>query len=161
MALIKCNECGKEISDKAINCIHCGCPMNNQEKTNDKQKLNIFIIIGIIIFVIILLLILTQKNSSNINNNDNNNNNSIIGTYKYTGASSWADRKILYLYDNNKCMYLVGSAESKECTYYILDSSVEIKYEHSAIDDYYVELTFDILNDGKLQMGYDIYEKNN
>ena len=24
MALIKCNECGKEISDKAKSCIHCG-----------------------------------------------------------------------------------------------------------------------------------------
>lgn len=27
MALIKCPECGKEISDKAPHCIHCGCPM--------------------------------------------------------------------------------------------------------------------------------------
>ena len=26
MALIKCPECGKEISDKASACIHCGCP---------------------------------------------------------------------------------------------------------------------------------------
>ena len=36
MALIKCVECGKEISDKANACIHCGCPIveNNQEETN-------------------------------------------------------------------------------------------------------------------------------
>ena len=27
MALIQCPECGKEISDKAAACIHCGCPM--------------------------------------------------------------------------------------------------------------------------------------
>lgn len=27
MALIKCPDCGKEISDKAASCIHCGCPM--------------------------------------------------------------------------------------------------------------------------------------
>ncbi len=27
MALIKCPECGKEISDKAAACIHCGCPL--------------------------------------------------------------------------------------------------------------------------------------
>ena len=26
MALIKCSECGKEISDKAITCPNCGCP---------------------------------------------------------------------------------------------------------------------------------------
>lgn len=27
MALIKCHECGKKISDKAAACIHCGCPL--------------------------------------------------------------------------------------------------------------------------------------
>lgn len=31
MALIKCPECGKEISDKASNCPNCGCPMGKQE----------------------------------------------------------------------------------------------------------------------------------
>ena len=28
MALIKCSECGKEISDKAVACINCGCPVS-------------------------------------------------------------------------------------------------------------------------------------
>lgn len=28
MALISCPECGKEISNKAVACIHCGCPIN-------------------------------------------------------------------------------------------------------------------------------------
>lgn len=32
MALIKCAECGKEISDKASACIHCGCPIEESEK---------------------------------------------------------------------------------------------------------------------------------
>lgn len=27
MALIRCPECGKEVSDKALTCIHCGCPL--------------------------------------------------------------------------------------------------------------------------------------
>lgn len=27
MALIKCPECGREVSDKAANCINCGCPL--------------------------------------------------------------------------------------------------------------------------------------
>lgn len=30
MALIKCPECGKEISDKAPACIHCGFPLNQE-----------------------------------------------------------------------------------------------------------------------------------
>lgn len=29
MALIKCPECGKEISDRAQACIHCGAPLND------------------------------------------------------------------------------------------------------------------------------------
>lgn len=29
MALIKCPECGKEISDKSLACIHCGYPLEN------------------------------------------------------------------------------------------------------------------------------------
>lgn len=33
MALIKCNECGKEISDKADKCPNCGCPVNKQPYT--------------------------------------------------------------------------------------------------------------------------------
>ena len=32
--LIKCPECGKEISDKAFNCIHCGFPLKNVHKEN-------------------------------------------------------------------------------------------------------------------------------
>lgn len=36
MALIKCPECGKEISDKAIMCINCGYPLNSLENKTDE-----------------------------------------------------------------------------------------------------------------------------
>lgn len=36
MSLIKCSECGKEISDKASVCINCGCPISQKE---DKYKI--------------------------------------------------------------------------------------------------------------------------
>lgn len=32
MALIKCAECGKEISDKASACMNCGCPIEKEKK---------------------------------------------------------------------------------------------------------------------------------
>lgn len=32
MALIKCSECGKEISDKASTCLNCGCPIEKEKK---------------------------------------------------------------------------------------------------------------------------------
>ena len=43
MALIKCKECQKEISDKAKVCIHCGCPIEEIElkkKLENKKKFN-------------------------------------------------------------------------------------------------------------------------
>ena len=34
MSLIKCPECGKEVSDKASACINCGCPLQAQQKVD-------------------------------------------------------------------------------------------------------------------------------
>lgn len=36
MALIICPECGKEISDQASQCIHCGCPIHPKENRNTR-----------------------------------------------------------------------------------------------------------------------------
>ena len=41
MSMIKCTECGKEISDKATACPHCGCPMTeilSATKENKKES---------------------------------------------------------------------------------------------------------------------------
>ena len=37
MALIKCPECGKEISDQSKSCIHCGCPLQSQAQSQIKE----------------------------------------------------------------------------------------------------------------------------
>lgn len=34
MSMIKCRECGKELSDKARTCPNCGCPINNMAGNN-------------------------------------------------------------------------------------------------------------------------------
>lgn len=36
--LIKCPECGKEISDKAEACPHCGCPIPHEEAKKEETK---------------------------------------------------------------------------------------------------------------------------
>lgn len=38
MALIKCPECGSQISDKAPACIHCGCPASEFHVNNNSPK---------------------------------------------------------------------------------------------------------------------------
>lgn len=35
MALIKCPECNREISNQALTCIHCGCPLGLGKKHNN------------------------------------------------------------------------------------------------------------------------------
>ena len=39
MALIKCSECGKKISDKATACIHCGCPISSMLEQEEKTDI--------------------------------------------------------------------------------------------------------------------------
>ena len=43
MALIKCSECGKEISDRAASCIHCGCPVGNAQDGVLRVELSSFL----------------------------------------------------------------------------------------------------------------------
>lgn len=38
MALIKCEECGKEISDKAKVCVNCGCPVESKNVNTVHKK---------------------------------------------------------------------------------------------------------------------------
>ncbi len=37
MALIRCPECGHQISDQAIACPECGYPLNNSNSDTDKR----------------------------------------------------------------------------------------------------------------------------
>jgi hypothetical protein len=65
MALIKCPECGKEISDQANSCPNCGVPIHNvPTNQSTKGKLgNVFIILAVICWVI--SFIYDVANSSN------------------------------------------------------------------------------------------------
>lgn len=80
MALIKCSECGKEISDKAASCPHCGCPVskitdiqcntttsfeqsiyeNDPKAAKKKNKPLPFIIIGGIIMIAIIAILIAS-----------------------------------------------------------------------------------------------------
>lgn len=57
MALVKCKECGKEISDKATTCIHCGYPVKKQNANNRLDSKNgkhkVITIVGICIGTLI------------------------------------------------------------------------------------------------------------
>ncbi len=88
MALIKCPECGKEISDTAKNCIHCGYALKEDNNTvqpqtviiapekgkSAKKSLNIgvtiFLVFSIFFIILNLIIRLTENNfHSNFNEN--------------------------------------------------------------------------------------------
>ena len=75
MALIKCKECNKEISDNAKQCPNCGVTIKKGNKTL------LFLAIGatiVIIIIVIIIFILNNTNNSdtnNTNNSDTNNTN--------------------------------------------------------------------------------------
>ena len=57
MAIIKCKECGQEVSSKAENCPQCGNPINEKLKEGCfLQTLNIGCMVTIIIIVFIVIL---------------------------------------------------------------------------------------------------------
>lgn len=59
MAIIKCKECGADISSEARTCPHCGCPSKKEaeyQKYADTNSRIPGIIIGIIILIIGLCL---------------------------------------------------------------------------------------------------------
>lgn len=68
MALINCPECGKEISDSAAQCIHCGYSLkpNVSIVEKAKKKLDKKVLIGIgaaLVVVLIVVFVLVYKNS--------------------------------------------------------------------------------------------------
>ena len=55
MTLIKCSECGKEVSDKATNCPNCGAPVN---RTNIDKEITAGKKVAIFCIVILLIAII-------------------------------------------------------------------------------------------------------
>lgn len=65
MALIKCPECGKEISDKTKKCPECGYPIKKLNKkfgTKRKIIISLIIVIGIIFIISITVIIIKLSN---------------------------------------------------------------------------------------------------
>lgn len=59
MSLIKCKECGTDVSDKASACPNCGCPIDVIEKAIEEQKVanrKRYILIGGAVTIVCVLL---------------------------------------------------------------------------------------------------------
>lgn len=55
MALIKCNECEKEISNESKVCVNCGAPIKIKKEKSNKKLLKVIMIIGIIVVILVIV----------------------------------------------------------------------------------------------------------
>ncbi|EPG2747499.1 OB-fold protein [Klebsiella pneumoniae] len=70
MALIKCHECAKEVSDTATSCPNCGAPISSSQQTSqlkneqEPRKVGFLLLFGIIVFPILFVWFLFRKGYS-------------------------------------------------------------------------------------------------
>lgn len=109
MALIKCEECGKEISDRAARCPQCGCPVeieknpkkepikketNTENQTTTEKKTNskwipIAIFAGICVLLLFMIIIINK--TSNDSENQNTSKDVVVDFYYGEGCTHCDD----------------------------------------------------------------------
>lgn len=107
MSIIKCKKCGKEISDKAKKCIHCGISLKdngNKVTNNDNKKKNkvVKIIVGIILLVVAIFSVVIAINKDlylEIFGSFNDEQPMIIHVF-YKDECPYCDKAIYYIQDN-------------------------------------------------------------
>lgn len=105
MAMIKCKECGKKISDKAKSCPHCGYSyVDSEDIINEDSKKNITKICAVIGIIITIIIIGKMIYNSSINNKISD----VAGKWSYVKASksnSGVSHDYLTLNNNMTCEY--------------------------------------------------------
>lgn len=99
MGLIYCRKCGKKVSDKAENCIHCKAPINKKISEPIKKKTNagsvvlwvlLSIFIGLPVLIIIIALFVGM---SSVNTHDNNITSSDFNKNDFVNNSNIVENK--------------------------------------------------------------------
>lgn len=97
MALIKCPECGKEISDKAKRCPECGRELHKEKSKSREipQKYKILISLGVFIIVIVGALFYILRDYVSFQSKKAPNGQYLIADDIYMGMPKWEARNVL------------------------------------------------------------------
>ena len=68
MAMIKCPECGNEISDKAKACPICGCPIKTEKLKRNLPK-KVIAIMSVVIIIVLVIAVRSVTHRSNTSSN--------------------------------------------------------------------------------------------
>ena len=94
MALIKCSECGKEISDKAKMCVNCGA----KAKNNNKIILSLIIGVAILLVAVLVYFLIFNNNENKMSKESEKN---FVGTWELQNTDK------LYNYNENDNLYTI------------------------------------------------------
>lgn len=166
MALIKCEECGHEVSDKASACPKCGCPTGSQSNGSNVNSKNsgrkwITIILAVIAFISIVAIsfyALKEKTESvkktEMFNTETLSSDDFVGKV-YQGSGNGRGLGIdmvLRFIEDGKCegnsdwYRAYGQMTTCMGTYKILDGRLLVEFH---LDDVDYKFDFDISDDGR------------
>lgn len=133
MALIKCSECGMDVSDKATLCPKCGCPLEvTQQVISDSKRTKHKRIIILGISTIILLAIILA--GVFIGKHYNEPQNIAIRLIKKDFGSDIEIEKIYYNSEINGCLVkFIVDGEENTATVHLEDKTVGYQ---SVMDEY-------------------------
>jgi hypothetical protein len=121
MALIKCPECGREISDKAISCPGCGCPISSDPC--EKLDYSFVGVKGISIQIKNGIMKISEKNGSVICNDYINNY-----TLLYTKPAAALTNGIIIISHRNLTKSIVLGIKQKEVEEFNQLTGILMKY---------------------------------
>lgn len=135
MAMIKCKECGKNISDTAKVCVNCGAKTEKAKQQNKQtiKYIKITSIILLIIFIVILIVINNpiykyKKQAKSILNDYLNNN--ITSEQAYKSMDNLRNEVLQQFDKNNNEKYLSLSSKLNSFNRLLtLKDNEEIKQE--------------------------------
>ncbi len=145
MALIKCKECGKEISDTSKKCIHCGAKIKKEKSKNSskiKKKL-ILILLGatLIIGSIITISFLVKSNVEQTNLRDETKNQvEIITEYINIREKPNITSDILGKVHQGEIYDVLSENTESKYKWIEIETSNGIRGYISGIDDYVKKL---------------------
>lgn len=119
MALIKCSECGKQISDKAKKCPHCGSSNKIQSRKKDNKNILPIIICLLLAFLLIgggifAYQVLKDNNDTDVKteNSETPNNKEYSSFFPYPSISNkeelnkaLSNGKVILFIAQSSCMY--------------------------------------------------------
>lgn len=143
MAIIKCSECGKDVSDTVKRCIHCGANIKKEKQNKEKKPNSKMVIILAIIGVVLIAggisywYFSNKESEEQTNIRDNSKNQiEIISEYINIRSSKSVKSEILGKVYRGEIYTILGEDAASEYKWIEIETANGIRGFISGIDSY-------------------------